>query len=36
MENNSIYKIKGDFYIKLPNHTVWNLEDNMSLRKKLN
>ena len=34
MANNSIYKIKGEFYIKLPNDTVWDLEDNMCLRKK--
>ena len=35
-QNNGIYQIEGDFYVKLPNHTIWNLEDNMSLRKKLN
>lgn len=35
-QNNGIYQFGGDFYVKLPNHTVWNLEDNMSLRKKLN
>ena len=35
-QNNGIYQFGGDFYVKLPNNTVWSLEDNMSLRKKLN
>ena len=35
-QNNGIYQLEGDFYVKLPNDIVLGLEDNMSLRKKLN
>lgn len=34
--NNGIYQFEGDFYVKLPSDTVWNLENNISLRKELN